>query len=278
MTLKDKITESVAFIAEHTAIRPTAGIILGTGLGRLIESIEIDAELPYREIPHFAAATVEHHAGKLILGTLGGTPVVCMAGRLHLYEGHSMTDITFPVRVMKGLGVTELLISNVAGGLNENYRRGDIMILDDHINLLGINPLIGPNDPEQGERWPDMFAPYSRELQEKAIAIAARHNIAVRPQGVYACMSGPSLETRAEYRMLRIIGADAVGMSTVPEVIVAVHAGLRVFACSIITDLCTPDGLGPVDISEIIATAGAAEPKLVRLFQELVRLPPPPAA
>lgn len=270
MTLKEKITESTKFIEAQTAIRPRAGIILGTGLGRLVDSITIDAELAYRDIPHFAAATVEHHAGKLILGTLGGTPVVCMAGRLHSYEGYGMAEITFPVRVMKALGCTDLLISNVSGGLNETYLRGDIMILDDHINLLGVNPLIGPNDPDQGERWPDMFEPYSRELQEKAVAIAARHGIAVRTKGVYACMSGPSLETRAEYRMLRMIGADAVGMSTVPEVIAAVHAGLRVFACSIITDLCYPGALGPVDIAEIIATAGEAEPKLVQLFQDLV--------
>lgn len=271
MILQDRISDSVQYIAKKTAIRPTAGIILGTGLGRLIDSIAIDAEIPYRDIPHFAAATVEHHAGKLILGTLGGTPVVCMAGRLHLYEGHSLAQITFPVRVIKALGAAELLISNVAGALNENYRRGDIMILDDHLNLLGTNPLIGPNDPQLGERWPDMFEPYCRDLQEKAIAIAARHGFRIQPKGVYACLSGPSLETRAEYRMLRTIGADAVGMSTVPEVIVAVHAGLRVFACSIITDLCYPGALGPVDIAEIIATAGEAEPKLVRLFEELVR-------
>lgn len=271
MNLKEKIHESAAFISRLTAIRPAAGIILGTGLGRLVESIAIDAEIPYRDIPYFAAATVEHHAGKLILGTLGGTPVVCMAGRLHLYEGHSLAAITFPVRVMKALGVTDLLISNVAGGLNADYRLGDIMILDDHLNLLGANPLIGPNDPELGERWPDMFEPYSRALQEKALAIAEKHGIRVQPRGVYACLSGPSLETRAEYRMLRTLGADAVGMSTVPEVIVAVHSALRVFACSIITDLCTPEALSPVDIAQIIATAGEAEPKLVQLFRELVR-------
>lgn len=271
MTLTEKIAESTASIEKRTTIRPVAGIILGTGLGRLVDSIAIDAELPYSDIPHFAAATVEHHAGKLILGTLGGTPVVCMAGRFHFYEGHGMAEITFPVRVMKALGCSDLLISNVAGGLNDDYRRGDIMILDDHINLLGLNPLIGPNSLELGERWPDMFEPYSFELQEKAIAIAAKLDISVQPKGVYACMSGPSLETRAEYRMLRTIGADAVGMSTVPEVIVAVHAGLRVFACSIITDLCTPAMLRPVNIAEIIATAGEAEPKLVQLFQELLK-------
>ena len=270
MLLKEKIATSKSYIEERTAIRPVAGIILGTGLGRLAESIAIDVELPYSEIPYFATATVEHHAGKLILGTLGGTPIICMAGRFHFYEGHGMEEITFPVRVMKALGCADLLISNVSGGLNENYLRGDIMILDDHINLLGTNPLIGPNDPELGERWPDMFEPYSRDLQDKAIAIAAKHGISVQPNGVYACLSGPSLETRAEYRMLRTLGADAVGMSTVPEVITAVHAGLRVFACSIITDLCYPGALAQINIAEIIATAGEAEPKLVQLFQELV--------
>jgi purine-nucleoside phosphorylase len=271
MTMKEKIAESLAYIKKRTTLRPEVGIILGTGLGRLTESIAIDAELHYGDIPHFVAATVEHHAGKLILGKLGERPVVCMAGRFHWYEGYSPAEITFPVRVMKALGCTELLISNVAGGLNESYGRGDIMIIDDHINLLGINPLIGPNDPELGDRWPDMIEPYSRELQERAMAIADKFAIRVQPNGVYACLSGPSLETRAEYRMLRIIGADAVGMSTVPEVITAVHAGLRVFACSIITDLCYPGALGPVDIAEILATAGEAEPKLVQLFRELVR-------
>ncbi|MFH0783898.1 MAG: purine-nucleoside phosphorylase [Pseudomonadota bacterium] len=272
MTLKDKITESTTSIQRKTTIRPTAGIILGTGLGRLADSITIDVQLPYSDIPHFVAATVEHHAGKLILGLLGETPVVCMAGRFHAYEGHSAAEITFPVRVMKSLGCRDLLISNVAGGLNETYQRGDIMILDDHINLLGTNPLIGPNDPELGDRWPDMIEPYDRKLQDKALAIAKKLGIKVQPQGIYACMSGPSLETRAEYRMLRMIGADAVGMSTVPEVIAAVHAGLRVFACSIITDLCYPGALQPVNIAEIIATAGEAEPKLVQLFRELVAL------
>jgi purine-nucleoside phosphorylase len=271
MTLKEKIKQSLGYIQERTTIRPAAGIILGTGLGRLIDSIDIEAELPYRDIPHFSPATVEHHAGKLILGTLEGAPVVCMAGRLHLYEGHSLAAITFPVRVMKALGATDLLISNVAGGLNESYRRGDIMILDDHLNLLGTNPLIGENDPELGPRWPDMFEPYDRQLQEKAAAVAQKLEIRIQPGGVYACLSGPSLETRAEYRMLRTLGADAVGMSTVPEVIVAVHAGLKVFACSIITDLCYPGALGPVDIAEIIATAGQTEPKLVQLFAQLLR-------
>lgn len=270
MNLFEKITESVEYITARTTIRPTIGIILGTGLGRLAESIVVDAELPYGGIPHFVTATVEHHAGKLLLGRLGGAEVVCMAGRFHLYEGHSLAEVTFPVRVMKALGCSQLLISNVAGGLNEYYRRGDIMIIDDHINLLGQNPLVGPNDPQLGERWPDMFEPYSRALQERAVAIGLRLNLPIRKKGIYACLSGPCLETRAEYRMLRTLGADAVGMSTVPETIVAVHAGLQVFACSIITDLCTPETLRPVDIAEIIATAGTAEPKLVRLFTEMV--------
>ena len=271
MTLKEKINESRAFIEQRTIIRPKVGIILGTGLGRLADSIAVDAELPYSLIPHFVTATVEHHAGKLLLGHLADTPVVCMAGRFHCYEGYSAAEITLPVRVMKALGCKNLLISNVAGGLNESYRRGDIMILDDHINLLGHNPLTGPNDAELGERWPDMFQPYNRHLQEKAEAIAEELGINIRRRGIYACMSGPSLETRAEYRMLRLIGADAVGMSTVPEVITAVHAGLRVFACSIITDLCYPGALQPVDIADIIAVAGQAEPQLVRLFSLLVK-------
>jgi purine-nucleoside phosphorylase len=269
MNLLAKITESAEYIAARTTIRPTIGIILGTGLGRLTESIAVDAELPYGEIPHFVAATVEHHAGKLLLGRLGAAEVVCMAGRFHLYEGHSLAEVTFPVRVMKALGCSQLFISNVAGGLNESYRRGDIMVLDDHLNLLGGNPLVGPNDPQLGERWPDMFEPYNRILQQKAIAIAERLHLPIQRNGVYACLSGPCLETRAEYKMLRVLGADAVGMSTVPETIVAVHAGLQVFACSIITDLCTPEALRPVDIAEIIATAGGAEPKLVRLFTEM---------
>lgn len=270
MKLTERIAESLSYIKTKTALEPESGIILGTGLGQLVESIEVACEIPYEEIPHFVSSTVEHHAGKLILGRLSGKPVVCMSGRFHFYEGYSLEEITFPVRVMKALGITQLLISNVAGGLNGDYSLGDIMILDDHINLLGTNPLVGPNDPELGERWPDMFEPYDKKLQQKAISIAEKHGITVQPGGVYACMSGPSLETRAEYRMLERLGADAIGMSTVPEVIVAVHAGLSVFACSIITDLCYESALAPANIEEIITTAMATEPKLVTLFKELV--------
>lgn len=266
----EKIEESVLYITNKTKTKPETGIILGTGLGKLVESIEIECELPYDEIPHFVSATVEHHAGKLILGRLNGKSIVCMSGRFHFYEGHSLEEITFPIRVMKSLGVQKLLISNVAGGLNESYKRGDIMIIDDHINLLGTNPLVGPNDTDLGERWPDMFEPYDMELQKKAHAAANELDMAIQKGGVYACMSGPSLETRAEYRMLQRIGADAIGMSTVPEVIVAVHSGLRVFACSIITDLCYEPELKPANVPEIVATAMETEPKLVALFEKLV--------
>lgn len=270
MKLQNKIVEALTYIQSRSTTKPLTGIILGTGLGQLVNSIDIECELPYDEIPNFVSATVEHHAGKLLLGRLNDVPVVCMSGRFHFYEGHSLEEITFPVRVMKALGIEKLLISNVAGGLNESYSCGDIMIIDDHINLLGTNPLVGPNDPSLGERWPDMFAPYDAKLQQKAIEAASDLGISIQTGGVYACMSGPSLETRAEYRMLRTLGADAIGMSTVPEVIVAVHAGLTVFACSIITDLCYPAALKPVDIEEIINTAMETEPKLVELFKRLV--------
>jgi len=272
--MKTNINEATAYIQSRvksqTTLNPTAGIILGTGLGQLVNSIDITVEIPYNEIPHFVSATVEHHAGKLIIGTLGTTTVVCMSGRFHFYEGHSLEEITFPVRVMKALGCEDLFVSNVAGAINNSYKRGDIMILDDHINLLGTNPLVGLSYPDNGDLWPDMFEPYSKDLQKKAIAIAKQNDIAIQTDGVYACMSGPSLETRAEYRMLDRLGADAIGMSTVPEVIVAVHEKLNVFACSIITDLCFPPELKVADIGEIIATAGEAEPKLVKLFSELL--------
>ncbi len=268
MSIENKICESIEYIKSNVSSSPQAGIILGTGLGQLVNSIDVEMEIPYESIPHFVSSTVEQHAGKLIFGTLGGKSIVCMSGRFHFYEGYSLEEVTYPIRVLSALGISDLYISNVAGGLNETYARGDIMILDDHINLLGTNPLVGPN--EKGERWPDMFAPYSNELQQRAITIAQKNKISIQKKGVYACMSGPSLETRAEYRMLQRLGADAIGMSTVPEVIVAVHEGLMIFACSIITDLCYEGELKPADIGEIIQTAGEAEPKLVTLFTELI--------
>ncbi len=269
MTLLQKIAEAQSYIEQEISNKATVGIILGTGLGQLTNALSIEKEIPYEAIPHFVTPTAEFHRGKLIYGTLQGVPVLCLSGRFHRYEGYSLDQITFPVRLLKALGCTTLCVSNVAGALNPKHNLGDIMIINDHINLLGDNPLIGKNEDSLGPRWPDMIEPYQQTLIEKGLAIAKKHEIPVQ-QGVYACMSGPSLETRAEYKMLSLLGADAIGMSTVPEVIVAVHAGLQVFACSILTDLCYEGALEPVDISRIIQVASEVEPKLVTLFSELI--------
>ncbi len=242
---------------------------MGTGLGGLTKEIEIDKILLYGEIPHFPISTVETHEGKLILGKLGGKSVVAMHGRFHFYEGYSMKQITLPIRVMKKLGIHTLLISNAAGGMNPLYRRGDLMIIADHINLLGDNPLIGPNLDDFGPRFPDMSEPYSSELIELAENVALENKIKVQ-QGVFVSVSGPNLETKAEYRFLRGIGGDVVGMSTVPENIVAVHSGLKVLGISVITDECFPDALQPVDVAEIIETAKRAEPKLTLIMKKVI--------
>ncbi|HUU29104.1 MAG TPA: purine-nucleoside phosphorylase [archaeon] len=263
------ISEAVARIKERTALKPEAGIILGTGLGDLASQIEIECEIPYLEIPHFVSSTVETHQGRLLIGTLSGKKVVAMQGRFHFYEGYSMQQITFPVRVMKELGARTLIVSNACGGMNPMFNKGDLMLIVDHINLLGDNPLIGPNDERLGIRFPDMSEPYSRALIELAERLACEEKIPVK-KGIYAAVPGPSLETRAEYRYLRAIGADVVGMSTVPEVIVAVHSGLKVLGISIITDLCFPECLELADISEIIRVAGRAEPNLTRLVARIV--------
>ena len=271
--LRANINEAIDFIRSKTKLRPEIGIILGTGLGGLAKEIRKETVIDYEEIPHFPVSTVESHHGKLIFGRLGGKKVVAMQGRFHFYEGYTMQQITFPVRVMGakgGLGVKSLLISNAAGGLNPFYRRGDLMIVADHINLLGDNPLIGPNDDELGPRFPDMSQAYSRNLIALAEAVALDEKIRVQ-KGVYVAMTGPNLETAAEYRFLRIIGADAVGMSTIPETIVANHMGMKVFGVSIITDECFPDALKPTNVEEIIAIANRAEPKLTRLMKEVVR-------
>ncbi len=271
--LREHIDEAVAYIRKHTRMRPEIGIILGTGLGGLVKEIRKEIVLDYDEIPHFPVSTVESHHGKLIFGTLGGKKVVAMQGRFHRYEGYSLGQVTFPVRVMSqraGLGVKTLLISNAAGGMNPHFRRGDIMLITDHINLLGDNPLIGPNDEELGPRFPDMSEPYSRKLTQLAEEIALRLKIKIQ-RGVFVAVTGPNLETRAEYRFLRFIGADAVGMSTVPENIVANHMGMQVLGISIITDECFPDSLKPVNVEEIIATATKAEPKLTKIMKEVVR-------
>jgi len=261
--------EAASFIQSKTSIEPQIGIILGTGLGRLADAIEADAVIPYETIPHFPVSTVEMHAGKLIMGTLSGRKVFAMQGRFHFYEGYSMQQIAFPVRVMKLLGIRTLIVSNAAGGINPLYPPGSIMAITDHINLLGGNPLIGPNDNRIGIRFPDMSEPYSTKLLDLVSSIALKNGIALE-RGVYAAMTGPSLETRAEYRMLKTLGADVIGMSTVPEVIAAVHAGLSVLGLSVVTDACLPDALEPADIKKIIAIADRAEPVLVRLIKKVL--------
>ncbi|MBN1395399.1 MAG: purine-nucleoside phosphorylase [Pirellulales bacterium] len=251
-------------IRSRWSARPRVGVVLGTGLGTLAGEIETHAALDYASIPHFPRSTVATHTGQLVCGTLCGLPVVAMEGRFHAYEGYSHRQITFPIRVMRALGAETLIVSNAAGGLNPRYSLGDIVAIDDHINLMGGNPLVGVNDDRLGPRFPDMSRPYDPELNDRALEAARRENI-VAHRGVYAAVAGPNLETRAEYRCLRALGADLVGMSTVPEVIVAVHGGMRVLGLSIVTDLCFPDDLEPADIERIIATAAAAEPKLRRI-------------
>ena len=270
MSLREQIDRAVAVIREHTDATPEIGIVIGTGLGKIAEAIEVTATIEYSDIPGFVSSTVESHAGRLIFGMLGGKSVVAMQGRFHYYEGYSMGEITFPVRVMSSLGAQNLLVSNACGGMNSLYRRGDIMLIDDHINLIGDNPLIGPNDDSLGPRFPDMSEPYSYELLEIAEQAALDLKVKVH-RGVYVAVAGPNLETRAEYRFLRGIGADVVGMSTVPEVIVARHMHMSVFGISIITDECFPDSLAPVSIPEILEAAGRAEPKVTDIMIEVVK-------
>ncbi|MDW8089545.1 MAG: purine-nucleoside phosphorylase [Bacteroidia bacterium] len=261
--------ETLEYIRRYFDGEVEVGIVLGTGLGRLAEAIEKEHQLAYNFIPHFPISTVESHFGRLIFGRLGGKRVVAMQGRFHYYEGYTMYQITYPIRIMKLLGAHTLLLSNAAGALNPSFQLGDLMIITDHINQLPENPLRGMNLDQLGPRFPDMSAPYHPELIQRARAIAQRLNIPVR-EGVYVAVPGPNLETRAEYRFLRIIGGDAVGMSTVPECIVANHMGMRVFAMSIITDIGDPYNLKPVSLEEIIRVANEAEPKLTRIFTELV--------
>ncbi len=258
------IEEASQAIRRHWAGRPRVGIILGTGLGSVAQEIATEATVDYSAVPHFPRSTVVGHAGQLVCGKLMGVPVVAMEGRFHVYEGYSYQQVTFPVRVMKALGAELLIVSNACGGMNPHYGAGDIMIIEDHINLMGGNPLIGVNDDTLGPRFPDMCAPYDRVLIERALEIARRENF-VAHKGVYVAVTGPNLETRAEYRFLRMLGADVVGMSTVPEVLVAVHAGMQVLGLSIVTDLCLPDALRPANITDILATAAAAEPKLRKI-------------
>jgi purine-nucleoside phosphorylase len=267
--LYDKIQEARASIQKQWPGQPRVGIILGTGLGGFAEDIQAEASIPYGKIPHFPEATVQTHAGRLVCGKLGGKTVVAMEGRFHYYEGYTLKQVTFPVRVMKALGCDTLIVSNACGGMNPQYAKGDIMVIEDHINLIGDNPLIGPNDERLGIRFPDMCHPYDPELIALTQQIALEEKIACQ-KGVFVAVSGPNLETRAEYRFLRAIGADVVGMSTVPEVIVGVHASMRILGLSVVTDICLPDALEPVSLQEIIAIANNAEKKLRVLVKRVI--------
>ena len=267
--LADGIAGALETVRATTDSDPDVAVILGTGLGGLVEEIEVNAEIAYGDIPGFPLSTVESHAGRLLFGILGGKKVVAMQGRFHRYEGYSMQQIVFPVRVMHALGARTLIVSNACGGMNPLWNPGELMLLADHINLLGDSPLIGPNDDSLGPRFPDMSQPYDEELRAVARTVASELRIVLR-EGVYVAVTGPNLETRAEYRFLRGIGADVVGMSTVPEVIAAVHMSMRVLGVSIITDSCLPDALQAVDVAHIIATAAAAEPDLTRLVSAVL--------
>jgi purine-nucleoside phosphorylase len=272
-TLYERTQAAVDVVRGSSTLEPEVGIILGTGLGGLAEEIEVEAAVGYELIPGFPLSTVESHAGRLLLGRLGKRPIVAMQGRFHRYEGYSLDAVTFPVRVMHALGAGTLIVSNACGGMHPLWAPGDLVLLSDHINLLGDNPLIGPNDDRLGPRFPDMSAPYDPVLRALTREVARELGMTLR-EGVYVAVPGPNLETRAEYRMLRNLGADVVGMSTVPEVIVAAHAGMRTIGISIITDQCLPDALEPADIDRIIATARRAEPSLTRLISAVVeRLP-----
>jgi len=260
------VAEAVRAVQARTAVVPEVAIILGTGLGALAEQLQADTVLPYADVPGFPRPTVETHAGRLLLGTLGGRRVAMMQGRFHRYEGYSLQQVAFPVRVLRALGARTLIVSNVSGGMHPLWATGDLVLLSDHINLLGDNPLAGPNVDAEGPRFPDMSAAYDPQLRQLAREVAIDHKIVLR-EGVYVAVPGPNLETRAEYRMLRALGADLVGMSTVPEVITAVHQGMRVLGLSIITDNCLPDALEPTSVEKIIAVARDAEPKLAAVVR-----------
>jgi purine-nucleoside phosphorylase len=268
--LYDQVQEAAAAVRAKWTGKPRVGIILGTGLGGLAEEIKADAAIAYEDIPHFPTSTVVTHAGRLVCGQLAGKTVVAMEGRFHYYEGYSLQQITLPVRIMKALDCEVLIVSNACGGMNPQWGKGDIMAIEDHINLIGDNPLIGKNDDRLGPRFPDMCWPYDRELLALARRVALEEKITLQ-QGVLVAVSGPNLETRAEYRFLRAIGADVVSMSTVPEVIVGVHCGLRILGLSVITDVCLPDALEPASLDEIIATANAAEKRLRVLVRRVVQ-------
>jgi purine-nucleoside phosphorylase len=270
LELYDQIEEAVSMVRKVWTVMPHVGIILGTGLGQLADQLQVDAALDYEDIPNFPKSTTASHRSRFVCGTLQGVPVAAMDGRFHQYEGYPLKQITLPVRVMRRLGAQLLVVSQAAGGMNQYYRLSDVMIIDDHINLMGDNPLVGINDDRLGPRFPDMSAPYDPELIDKGLEIARRENF-VAHRGVTVAVTGPNLETRAEYRFLRGIGADVVSMSTVPEVIVAAHCGLRTFGLSVVTDLCFPDSLQPANIDHIIATANSAAAKLQALICGIIK-------
>lgn len=267
--LSSRVAVAVDVVRSRTTLTPRVGIVLGTGLGALADRVEVEVAIPYEDLPGVPVPTVESHSGRLLLGRLGGVAVAVLQGRFHRYEGYSLQQVTFPVRVLRRLGADTLIVSNVSGGMNPLWPVGDLVLIDDHINLLGDSPLIGPNADDFGPRFPDMSEPYDLGLQKLTMDAALELGLRLH-RGVYVAVPGPQLETRAEYRMLRALGADIVGMSTVPEVIVARHMDMRVLGLSIITDACLPDALEPVDVSRIIAAAGAAEPHLTRLTERVV--------
>lgn len=269
LDLYDKIQDACATIRAAFATTPRVGIVLGTGLGGIVEEIDVEAAIDYSEIPHFPTSTATGHRGRLVCGRLDGVPVMVMEGRFHLYEGYPLKQITLPVRVFQSLGAELMVVSNACGGLNPYYRSGDIMVIEDQINLLGDNPLIGINDDRLGPRFPDMCEPYDQQWIDRTIKIARDAGIGIH-KGVFVAVAGPNLETRAEYRFLRMIGADVVGMSTVPETIVAVHCGLKTVGLSVITDMCLPDALQPANVEEIIATANRAAPDLIAIVKGIV--------
>lgn len=264
-----EINEAVNFIKSKHNTQPSVGIVLGSGLGSFTAEMNIESEIPYADIPHFPVSTVEGHSGKLIFGTLSGKKVVAMAGRFHYYEGYSTTEVVFPIRVLKFLGIETLIISNAAGGINTSFSVGDLMIIKDHISLLTLNPLLGKNEGELGARFPDMSEPYKNELISKAKKIALENNLSLK-EGVYVGVTGPTFETRAEYKMLNILGGDAVGMSTVQEVIAAVHMGLPVFAMSVITDIGIREEENTITHEEVLQAAKDAEPKMTLIFKQLI--------
>lgn len=269
MTTYDKLQEASKFLQTYHSAGAKVGVVLGSGLGNFVQEIEVTHQIPYEEIPHFPVATVEGHQGRLIFGTIAGKPVIAMAGRFHFYEGYSPEEVVFPIRVMKFLGVETLLVSNAAGGVGEGFKVGDLMIITDHISFATINPLLGPNDNRLGPRFADMSEPYNKELIQKAKMIAKRLDIGLK-EGVYFGVTGPTFETRAEYMLIRILGAHAVGMSTVQEVIAAVHAGMQVFAMSVITDVGIREEENIITHEEVLQAAKDAEPKFSALFREMI--------